>query len=87
MHKSQKYNTTTDPIAILADPTRATITRNEAALVLGVGLSTVIKATQGDELMPGVPIIRVRDRVLISKLPLIDKLGLRDVLGAGTNGV
>ena len=62
---------------LLLDPHRATITLAEAARILGVSKSTAHNAHQeSGYLMPGVPVLRVCRRCVVSTAHLREALGI-----------
>lgn len=69
----------TKPIDPLDDPRRRTISIPEAATIIGVAKSTaynVVKAT--GFLMPGVPVLRIGKRQVVSTAQLRAALGVLD---------
>jgi hypothetical protein len=68
--------TSPDPAAVLDDPDTVTITVEQARLLLGVGRTTAIGAYQRTGfLIPGVPVIRVGRRCVVSTSHLRAALG------------
>ena len=76
---SQKQN----PVELLADPTRVTVSVSQAAAILGVAKSTAHNTykTSGF-LCAGVPVLRVGKRCVVSVAHLRTALGLDDLVTA-----
>lgn len=67
------------PLDLLRDPTRATVSVSQAALILGVAKSTAHAAyKQTGYLSPGVPVMQVGRRYTVSVFHLRAALGMAD---------
>lgn len=68
-----------DLVALLRDPTRCTVSVSEAAAILGVAKSTAHAAyKQTGYLSPGVPVMQVGRRYVVSTYHLRAALGMPD---------
>jgi hypothetical protein len=74
---------TQNPVELLADPTRVTVSVSQAARILGVAKSTAHNTykTSGF-LCAGVPVLRVGKRCVVSVAHLRTALGLDDLATA-----
>lgn len=71
--------TTSKPLDLLLDPQRLTITVSQAAVLLGVSVSTAHHAhRRTGYLMDGVQVLRVGRRCVVSTASLRRVLGLAD---------
>ena len=69
--------TTQNPIDLLNDPTRATVSISQAAAILGVAKSTAHAAYKATgHLSPGVPVIQIGRRYAVSIFHLRAALGI-----------
>lgn len=74
-----KTNTTHDPLALLTDPTRLTVSAAQACAILGIAKSTghhAYKAT--GQIADGIPVVKVGRRYVVSVFHLRSALGLPD---------
>ena len=68
-----------NPRDLLDDPTRVTVSVSQAARILGISRSTAHNAyTATGHLCPGVPVLRVGKRCIVSVAHLRTALGLAD---------
>ena len=69
----------TKPLDPLDDPRRRTISIPEAAAIMGVSKSTAYNAVKSTGyLMPGVPVLRIGKRQVVSTAQLRAALGVLD---------
>lgn len=81
MNDTEAPNRTTriTPLDLLRDPTRATVSISQAALILGVAKSTAHAAYKATGyLSPGVPVMQVGRRYTVSVFHLRAALGMDD---------
>lgn len=81
MNDTEAPNRTTriTPLDWLRDPTRATVSISQAALILGVAKSTAHAAYKATGyLCPGVPVMQVGRRYTVSVFHLRAALGIDD---------
>lgn len=72
-------NQTTSPLELLKDPDRVTVSVSQACAILGISKSTGHNAYKGTgELCPGLPVMRVGRRYVVSVFHLRTALGLPD---------
>jgi hypothetical protein len=75
----ENTNTTHDPLALLTDPTRLTVSAAQACAILGIAKSTghhAYKAT--GQIADGIPVVKVGRRYVVSVFHLRSALGLPD---------
>lgn len=70
-------NNTHEPLALLTDPARLTVSASQACAILGIAKSTghhAYKAT--GQLADGIPVMKVGRRYVVSVIHLRSALGL-----------
>jgi hypothetical protein len=70
-------NNTQEPLALLTDPSRLTVSASQACAILGIAKSTghhAYKAT--GQLADGIPVMKVGRRYVVSVIHLRTALGL-----------
>jgi hypothetical protein len=75
----ENTNNTHDPLALLTDPTRLTVSAAQACAILGIAKSTghhAYKAT--GQIADGIPVVKVGRRYVVSVFHLRTALGLPD---------
>jgi len=66
-----------DPVGLLLDPTRASVSMTQAAAILGIARSSAHKAVrQTGRLCEGVPVLQVGKRQVVSTFHLRAALGI-----------
>lgn len=82
---SMETTPTTNPLDLLRDPCRATVSVSQAAEILGVAKSTAHAAYKvTGYLSPGVPVMRIGRRYTVSVFHLRAALGMDDPDGLPT---
>lgn len=78
-YMTTKQNYTTNPLALLQDPARVTVSVSQAAQILGIAKSTAHNAykTTG-YLCAGVPVMQVGRRCVVSVFYLRAALGMTE---------
>ncbi len=67
--------------------TKATVTIEEAAELLGVSRNTAYQHAARDGTLAGVPVIQVGRRKVLPRAQLLDVLGIRETKNSDTRGV
>lgn len=72
-------NTHTDPLELLTDPRRVTVSVAQASAILGIARSTAHNAYKSTgQLSDGIPVMRVGRRYVVSVFLLRAALGIPD---------